>query len=300
MSSEYQVLQLLEAVSVVKEASISGTLAGAAGKVLPYLRGVPGRTVDGARSFTKNFKETGGLQRLGGRAAGMAGTSALGAGAGYVSGDTPEEKKRRAIGGAVIGGAAGLIPGQFLSRAGRQQAERFGQRQVYSLTGIAPKGSRTGYATADKLNPNTGDAVKDRLTTARTLGYSDSPDMEKAIQKGIHTVPGFLKGVVTQPVDTLRHGAVAFGKPGAVLGLGAMGLGVPGAIKNTSESGRAENIGRLAGETVGYIGGMPVPIVGNMALGAGLGQVGGAAGRAFGRLTGIGDKRPALEPIRRG
>jgi hypothetical protein len=67
---------------------------------------------------------------------------------------------------------------------------------------------------------------------------------------------------------------------------------IPSAVRRTTESGRAENIGQLLGEGVGYIAGAPVPILGNLALGAGLGQVGKYIGRGVGALTGVGRRAP--------
>jgi len=300
MSSELDVLQALGAVSEI-ESMEKTAIVRHLGKVAPFLKGLPGRAVGSVRElpgaavdFIKgqpaavkgmvgDWAAKGGVQRMGGRLAGSALGAGAGAGVGYATGDTPEERKRRAIGGAVLGGAAGLVPGQFMSRAGRQQAEKTLHRQIYGITGKVPMKVRTGYASQGAVEGQFG-----RLHQAQALGYDVGPNMQAAISRNIHNIPGFMKGLATKPIDTLRHGTMGFGTGGALLAGGITAYQLPEALQRTTESGRAENLGRLAGETIGYFGAAPVPIVGNAVLGTALGEAGGMIGKRFGEITGLG------------
>lgn len=68
-----------------------------------------------------------------------------GAGAGLGAAGAPEgERGKRALIGGLTGGVLGLGAGQFATGAGRAQAQRFGQRQLHSVTGYMPGHGITG------------------------------------------------------------------------------------------------------------------------------------------------------------
>lgn len=72
-----------------------------------------------------------GLGRLGGAAIGsLAG--------GLIGSQTGQDPTAGAVRGALLGGVGGFAGGQFLTRAGQRQAQRFGQRQLHGVTGYMP------------------------------------------------------------------------------------------------------------------------------------------------------------------
>lgn len=311
----------------------------APGGVASYIKAAPGKALTSAKEAPGKAKE---WMRQGGRAdraVGRLATSGLGAGTGAAYGAaTGEEGNRlqRAIGGAVLGGAAGLAAGQLVTGAGRRQLERATHRQIHGLTGVVPQRSLTGFSAPGRFNaPVAKTRLRDTFSRKGTSKFKDMSDQDKlkalnrlgvntgtdasgkvlvdsagkatgetarkAALSGLTSVPGFMKGLATKPIETLRTGTAA----GGLMGAGIMGAltvpQIPHALKRTEHSGRAENIGQLIGETTGYVAGGAVPIAGNLALGAGLGAAGKYIGRGIGRLTGIGDKiRPDVGDIRRG
>lgn len=113
-----------------------------------------------------------------GRAIG-AGVGALGgAGVGYATGQTPEEKKRRALLGAVVGGVGGVLPGQFLTGQGRRQASRFGQRQLHGATGLIKHDGKW----VRSRNLNSGQRVEALKDVRWTLPDEHVKDKAKALE----------------------------------------------------------------------------------------------------------------------
>jgi hypothetical protein len=73
-----------------------------------------------------------------GRALGALGGAGAGAGIGYLRAPDEESRLPSALGHAAVGAGLGLAGGQFMTRAGLQQASRFGQRQLHGFTGKLP------------------------------------------------------------------------------------------------------------------------------------------------------------------
>jgi hypothetical protein len=71
-----------------------------------------------------------------GRLVGLGAGAAVGAGAGALA--SPEDRAGGALKGGLIGGGAGLVGGQFLTRGGVTQAKNFGLRQLHGATGYLP------------------------------------------------------------------------------------------------------------------------------------------------------------------
>lgn len=77
--------------------------------------------------------------------AGRLGGAAIGSlTGGLIGSQTGRDPTVGAVRGAMLGGIGGLAGGQFLSRAGRAQAQRFGQRQLHGITGYMPGRGLTG------------------------------------------------------------------------------------------------------------------------------------------------------------
>ena len=73
----------------------------------------------------------------------------VGAAAGGLAGRATAEPDQKALGtvrGAMLGAGAGLLGGQFATKAGLGQAQRFGQRQLHSMTGYLPGRGLLGRA----------------------------------------------------------------------------------------------------------------------------------------------------------
>ena len=81
------------------------------------------------------FEKIAGINPWLGRLAGAAAGSLTG---GLVGSQAAQDPTAGAVQGALYGGLAGLGGGQFLTAAGRRQAQRFGQRQLHGVTGYLP------------------------------------------------------------------------------------------------------------------------------------------------------------------
>jgi hypothetical protein len=174
--------------------------------------------------------------RAGGASRGEAAGSALGgAGRGAIAGGA-----LGAAGGALGGAAAGaLSPG--LTEAGRAAVTgargpvgafaRFGQRQVHGLTGHTPEGglqairhgSSTRRAAVDAAESNLDRVIEQGGKPgliARLRGQSAVEEASggvrranqaynagaEAERRGLTSLPGYAKGLVNDPVGTLRAG----------------------------------------------------------------------------------------------
>lgn len=118
----------------------------------------------------------------------------------------------------------------------------------------------------------------------------------EADKAGLTSVPGYLKGLATRPIDTLRKGIGetwrgspgVLGRVGVAYGLAMGGMEGVSALRNEelpeghpdANLSRAERLGRAGGNVLGGVLGSSVPFVGQMALGHTLAAGGRMAGKA--------------------
>lgn len=254
------------------------------------------------------------MQRWGGR---LATSGAMGVGGGAVGAATAgpdatvKDRLRRAAGGAMLGAGAGLLAGQAVTQAGRAQARRVAARQRHSITGYMPrtkeqiargvsKGGK-GMSEAERVAALEGMGIRGGgmdLAAAEAAGFKGVQKylrggQGEAVRRGMTSIPGFARELVKHPGQAAAIGLGSGGVMGGAL-MGGFGLmQLPHAMKRTQQSGRAENLGQLIGETAGYTLGAPVPIVGNLALGSLGGQIGKAIGKGVGKITRAGQPLPA-------
>lgn len=198
-----------------------------------------------------------------------------------------------------------------------QAAARFGKRQGYALTGLGAKGPGgaralgAGAAPAlervSKAVPNT----KEWASAQKHLAAA-----KKMEQLGATNVPGYLKSLAKNPLQTVRTGAqeawhgTGTGASGA-LGK-AMTFGLPVAAlggelvsgSQDPEQGTFERAGRAAGSMAYGLSSMP--FAGAMLLGEGAIRGAGALGKGVDKLRGKKPKKklqgaaglanPALAP----
>jgi len=104
-----------------------------------------------------------------GRLVGAGLGAAAGGAAGRATAD-PEQKTLGTVRGALLGAGAGLLGGQFATKAGRGQAQRFGQRQLHGATGYLPGRGLLGRAAKGKAKwYQLGKPMKGKLTTEQRL-----------------------------------------------------------------------------------------------------------------------------------
>jgi len=97
------------------------------------------------------------------------------------------------------------------------------------------------------------------------------------------------KRMFTNPVNTLKHGWKGMRTFDKVLLAGNAAMSLPEIVSpQPGGPGRAEAIGRLLGGSTAWVGGSRLPFLGNIAMWLGGEGLGGAAGKAFGRTTGLG------------
>lgn len=235
------------------------------------------------------------------RWAGRLGTSAVTgtAGGALAASQAPEGDKQRAFLGGAIGGAAlGLIPGQFVTGAGRRQAERFATRQLHSVTGYMPttaaqraagvsrfstKGwDPESYVNAlESMGVYTGKGVDPSKFGEGLIGRARkymAESAQESARRGYTSVPGVVRGLMG-PDRARAAGRMV--TSGGALGTGMIAMSVPG-LPQAYREGGAEGLGGAVGENVGWALGGAVPITGSLLLGSGLKRVGEGIGRVVG------------------
>lgn len=216
--------------------------------------------------------------------------------------------------GTLTGGAAGAAAPALAQRAAKAPilgaASRFGQREVHSLTGVGDA------AYVRSIGGGAADA-RDALVSA-TKGLRDAPDAagrakamesvrrartsfqaaQKAEEAGLTSIPGYVKGLLKDPLGTIQTGAKAqWHNSGPLMRAVMFGAPVAGAAhelhKNQRDGearGKFERAGRAFGGAAS--GAMaPLALSGDLAAG-------GLLATGFGRLGRLADnatrrRRPA-------
>jgi hypothetical protein len=194
----------------------------------------------------------------------------LGAVGGAVTGDD-ENWKKRALQGALLGGAA--AGGRILStKAGRtaatEGAKRFGEKQLYTLTGKGFKGRELSLDDARKLGiveamPKSpqlaaiGPRSKGELKQLKNYAKKAKQvaEQEHAFEQGFQSIPGVVHGALTRPGQLIRSGWERAGTGGKIFaGLGAAEA-ARGALKKPEEGGpgRAQAALGSLGSSLGYL-----------------------------------------------
>lgn len=219
--------------------------------------------------------------------------------------------------GAGVGGAAGLTGGRHARELAERAVQggawnplassaRFGQRQLHSLTGYADARTEKGLKALHGMRAGSY-AAQQRADSARQAlgnlwGQGADPkkvrkaaiELQKAQQglqasqaaerMGLTSLPGYLKSLATNPLATLRTGAMEQWR-GSGLGGKAMFVGLPtaaaaGELASPAQEGgpgKLERVGRsLAGGLA--FGAAPIPLAGMGILATGAERLGGLAG----------------------
>lgn len=286
---------------------------------LPMDRSVAVMAAAMSEEFEKQAAAPGLLSRVGraltktpeatawtGRGAGALGGAALGAGLG-AAGAPEGERGKRALVGALTGGALGLGGGQFATQAGRQQAKRFGQRQLHSVTGYMPghgifgrgvsklpeaeRGAARMKALRDMRMTGSGWRAeeakklrglggKDNIARADELEAAATPaTLEKAKELATKRIDeGFLAKRLTKDNPEMRE---------KLINLKARFMYAP---REAAETGATSIPGIVRGLTVGPAGGQ-----GRMATLRGGAMGAGGLGLGIGAVTGVAGAPEAIK-----
>lgn len=219
--------------------------------------------------------------------------------------------------GAGIGGAAGLAGGARARGLAERAvgggtwnplaaSARFGQRQLHSVTGYANAKTPEGLKQLRAMRGGAyqaqerADAARKALDQARWSGASNAAlqgahkelnmatqglqAAEKAEAMGLTSVPGYLRSLASNPVDTIRTGVAeqwrGSGLGGKLLFAGFPVAGAVGEAMSPSEEGgpgRLERTGKALAGGLAF-GAAPIPMVGMGLLSSGAEQVGGLLG----------------------
>jgi hypothetical protein len=250
----------------------------------------------------------------------------IGAGVGAAGGAAanPEDRTGGALRGALLGGVAGLAGGQVATKAGRGQVKRFGQRQLHGMTGYVPrtaaqKAQGIGFAgkglSADQrvaalknIGMDVGSKVTNRSKALReamenqVLVKKLSPNVRKrlagmevggiearrrAAEQGLTSIPGVLKGMAKNPLQTLKTGFQSQGPTGMMLATVPTAMMIPGAVSGkgygSEEYGGRGGVGKMIGENLGYaaLGAAPIaPMIAGAALAGKAGELIHRGGKA--------------------
>lgn len=200
-----------------------------------------------------------------------------------------------AAGGAALGAAGGAaLPGLGASLAKAPvigAPVRLAQRQVHGFTGWTPH---------EGLESIGGGAVAARAAHEAAKGAVGRTERgvqaaEAAQAAGLTSIPGYIRGLMTDPKGTVQKGfaeqwhnsgpagkAITFGVPAIEAAHAAVSEDDP------NGPGKAERIGRgLLPAAAGAVTG-GLPFAAQLAVGAGLGAVGAGAGRVIDKVRGRG------------
>jgi|PlaIllAssembly_1097288.scaffolds.fasta_scaffold01225_3 hypothetical protein len=307
---------------IAKEAGVFSEAVEGAGK---WIKNLPKSTWEsGVRTVTHDIPASygrwaadKGWNRLAGRAVGTVGGAGIGAGLGAVT--TPEDAdpnawKRRALGGAMIGGTLGLGAGQFMSQAGREQAGRFAARQAHGVTGYMPRTQEQiekGLSRFD-VGPHSNWTPEERIKALESVRMHVGqhaalpPDVlsgargatgwerfsqransahREAAEQGMTSLPGLARGFLYpgEGGSRLRNLGTAVLSPGPK-GLAMMGAltapAVYSAVTAPPEE-RGSRVGRVIGETAGFTLAGPVGMLPNTLAFMGAGSAGKRIGGLF-------------------
>lgn len=185
--------------------------------------------------------------------------SAVGAGVGAAT--DSENRVRGALSGGLLGGIGGYAS-PLLTSAGRRRAldqtKYLGRKAKYEATGrgVAP--------------------------TPSGISQKDLIKMRQAEKAGLLSIPSAAKNLATRPVGTVRDAWKHSGTGGKLFAVGDVAMGAPRVFdKNTAEGAGEKALGTL-GSATGYLVGGRMGMLGSMAMGTGLGYLGGKAGKVFG------------------
>lgn len=172
-------------------------------------------------------------------------------------GDSLMEGVRAIPGHAAVGGAIGGVGGAISPKFGDRTVQ-FGKGTLHSLTGWLPKGGFEELGTGSHLvGKQIAAAESAGLDPTHIANLKEQWGALKAVEdKGLTSIPGMVKGVVTKPIDTLRaskdmlfKGLDPFGK--FMVGAGIAGGVLPAVLDEDATP--AERVGRAARNTAGML-----------------------------------------------
>ena len=264
-----------------KEAIVGRLAVGARNLIAPLIGKATGAVQQSTAKYLTPTVKTIWKGRLGGAGVG----AGLGAAHGAATAE-PGDRGAGAIRGAIKGSLLGLAGGQLATQAGRQQVKRVAQRQAHALTGYVPRTEAQVARGVGRFGK--GMTAKERQAAFQRFlpeGAEMSPGMQEAAARGLTSVPGLAKGLMTKG-QRLQNLRTAVKSQGAVAPLTMAALGAPAVIAG-AKGGDPGQLGEAVGSTLGYIAGTPIPIAGNIAAGSALGAVGKRIGTGIGRLAGV-------------
>lgn len=193
---------------------------------------------------------------------------------------------------------------------------RFLGRQLHSVSGWTPKGGLAAlrpasYSAMEEVQRLRGQLagvphwspeathLQGQLSTAeKGLGA-----LQKAEGMGLSSIPGVFKAVHRYgAMPVLRAGAAAQwhgtspGMKALMVGLPAAGIAAAALQKPPPGESRESGMGYQLGNLVGGIAGAPMPIIGSLAFGEGLGQLGRYAGKGVHKVRTMFNPAHGLHP----
>lgn len=197
-----------------------------------------------------------------------AGRAIAGGAVGAAGGAAADSDNR--LRGALMGGllgAGGGYAAPLVTRAGRKQA----------LEGLKFRGAKLKHEITGR-----GRAPVKGAKTGQGYDPVKAQEIRKLEALGLTSVPGAIKGMATKPLQTLKGAWKHSGGLGKAMAVGDVAMGVPHVLDASTQAGTGEKALGTLGSSAGYLLGGRMGMLGSMALGSGLGFLGGRAGRIFG------------------
>lgn len=327
-------------LSYMRDELVKTAFLGAVGRALMSSAGraLENKAIQaGGRYVAEHAMDSAAMAGAGGLAGGVGG-AALGAYEGSkkdgVGGAIEGALKRGyqgALGGAALGGAAGMAGagrlggGKVLNAVTKGEnplavAGRFGQRQLHSVTGMAPGGAARGteeYANAlkgmrvhgwdaagkaDKAKAALEQATSEGASARKLKGLTKDVERTQAaadssqevLSKGLTSIPGMASEIAAKkslsPIWT--HGIKPQATQRGVFGKAMLALPVAAAAPELAVSqdeegrGRAERFSKAIAEGAAYTATPLLPMVGSSLVASGAGGAGGLAGKGIDKLIG--------------
>ena len=211
-----------------------------------------------------------------------------------------------------VHGLTGWTPKGFMNPEGirgmRAGAFDAAERMSAAERSVAPGVGKYRPGLVDRVLRRNPEEVQKRVARA---GHEEMVGARKAYQSaqkaedmGLTSLPGYARALANHPVDALRSGFAeqwhGMGPGGKALVVGLPGMGVASELSKPGEPdgpGRFERAGTRLGELAYAMG--PLPLSGQLALGAGAGSLAKRMGKLFDRkkpVVGSLPAPPSLEP----
>jgi hypothetical protein len=210
-----------------------------------------------------------------------------------------------------VHGLTGWTPQGFMNPEGirgmRAGATDAAERLSAAERSVAPGPGKYRPGLVDRVLNRSQEQVQQSAVAAKHKEVVNARKAYQSAQKaedmGLTSLPGYARALARNPADALRTGFAeqwhSMGPGGKALMVGLPGMGIASELSRPTEPGgpgRLERAGTRLGELSYSMG--PIPLSGQLAVGAGVGSLAKRMGKLFDKTKPVGHipAAPGLDP----